>query len=75
MAKTHWFEVKLVDGSSIDQRFLTSLGAKRYCSSLLSEEQRDQLASINFVKIDSDSTVVEDRVLYVRLLDKWHRSV
>ena len=75
MAKFHWFEIKLNDSTAIDRHFLTSLGAKRYCSSLLTEEQRDQIASINFVKIDCDSNVIEDRAVYVRLLGKWHRSV
>ena len=75
MAKFHWFEIKLNDGTAVDHHFLTSLGAKRYCSSLLTEEQRNQVASINFVKIDSESNVVEDRAVSVRLLGKWQRSV
>ena len=74
MAKFHWFEIKLNDGTAIDRRFLTTLGAKRYCSSL-TEEQRNQVASINFVKIDGETNVVKDRAVSVRLLGKWQRSV
>lgn len=78
MANTHWFEVELNEGV-VEQHFLTSLGAKRYCSKTFSDDV-SVVYSINFVKKSVDGTLIKQRLYYPQsafggIGAKWVRAV
>lgn len=67
MAAGHWFEIELNNGTVVQKRFMSSLGAKRYCSRYYVNDA----AFVNFVDIDRATNIQRCTRLYAKKDGKW----